>query len=384
MEKTVLLIRNVRPDMYGGGETYQLLLAEELKENGFLPVIVTSSDALLKNARKKGFMAVEAPFCSRQNWSGIRNILLPEYVVWQMKLKRWYNKLFKEYKPSVVNIQSRDDWIAATTAAEKMGVRVLWTDHMDFRSWVLVNVDKKYKNTIGKWILKCARNAYRIIMIADSEERFLKHIDMSRELKNVTVIKNGVKDKRAKYAKKPKSGSFCYVGRIIDYKGVKELINAFKEVEERHNDVTLDIYGSGDADYVKECMKMAEGCKGIRFCGYTDEPLKVMAENEIFVLPSYIEGLSLSLLDAAMMGKKIIASDVGGNSEVIEDGKTGVLISPRSVVELEKAMMWMLDNKEKADIMAKNARDKYLENYNFDEIFAKQMLPLYNVEKEKK
>ena len=109
-----------------------------------------------------------------------------------------------------------------------------------------------------------------------------------------------------------------------------------------------------------------------------------MAENEIFVLPSYIEGLSLSLLDAAMMGKKIIASDVGGNSEVIEDGKTGVLISPRSVVELEKAMMWMLDNKEKADIMAKNARDKYLENYNFDEIFAKQMLPLYNVEKEKK
>ena len=254
MEKTVLLIRNVRPDMYGGGETYQLLLAEELKENGFLPVIVTSSDALLKNARKKGFMAVEAPFCSRQNWSGIRNILLPEYVVWQMKLKRWYNKLFKEYKPSVVNIQSRDDWIAATTAAEKMGVRVLWTDHMDFRSWVLVNVDKKYKNTIGKWILKCARYAYRIIMIADSEERFLKHIDMSRELKNVTVIKNGVKDKRAKYAKKPKSGSFCYVGRIIDYKGVKELINAFKEVEERHNDVTVDIYGSGDADYVKECM----------------------------------------------------------------------------------------------------------------------------------
>ena len=382
MKKKVLLIRNVRPDMYGGGETYQLTLAEELEQHGFTPVIVSSSIGLLEEARRRKIKAVKAPFHKRQNWSGAKNLLLPQYIIWQKKLKKWYEKIFAEYKPAVINVQSRDDWIAATMAAKKMGVRVLWTDHMDFRSWVLTNVDIKYKNFIGKWILKCAHDVYRIIMISDSEKKYFQRIAMAKDLNNIVVIRNGVRDKYKEYMTSPQSGSFCYVGRIVDYKGVGELIAAFSEVEKTYSEATLSIYGTGEAEFVDKYMKMAECCDGIRFYGHTNGPLKAIAENEIFVLPSYIEGLSLSLLDAIMMGKKIIASDVGGNPEVVIDGETGLLVPSRDVKKLKEAMLWMLENKKEANTMARNARNRYIKDFNFDDIFEKQMLPLYNIEKE--
>ena len=104
----------------------------------------------------------------------------------------------------------------------------------------------------------------------------------------------------------------------------------------------------------------------------------------MFVLPSYREGLSLSLLDAAMMRKKIIASDIGGNPEVVINGKTGLLVSAKNAQRLAEAMIWMLENKKEATEMAKNARQFYEKNFDFEKIFKEKMLPLYNKEKEKK
>ena len=379
----VFLVRNVAPELYGGGETYQLMLADELKKYGFEPYIVTASRGLLNEARKRKIDIIEAPYIDRQNWSGWRNILFPVYFIEIMKLRKWYRQVFDKYKPEVINIQSRDDWIAATVVAKKMGIKVLWTDHMDFRSWVLTNVNMWYKNWIGKWILKCAKRADKIIMISDFERRSFEKMVKPRKYKNLVTIKNGVEDEFSKYkGVECKKNSICYVGRIVKYKGTKELVEAFDVVSEKYPNVELSIYGDGE-DFEKY-KKMASGSKKIHFRGKTSEPLKVMAENEIFVLPSYREGLSLSLLDAAMMEKKIIASDVDGNPEVVIDKKTGLLVPAKNVEKLAEAMIYMLKNKKEAAEMAKNARKYYEENFDFEKRFKEKMLPLYNIEKEKK
>ena len=379
----VFLVRNVAPELYGGGETYQLMLADELKKYGFEPYIVTASRGLLNEARKRKIDIIEAPYIDRQNWSGWRNILFPVYFIEIMKLRKWYRQVFDKYKPEMINIQSRDDWIAATVVAKKMGIKVLWTDHMDFRSWVLTNVNMWYKNWIGKWILKCAKRADKIIMISDFERRSFEKMVKPRKYKNLVTIKNGVEDEFSKYkGVECKKNSICYVGRIVKYKGTKELVEAFDVVSEKYPNVELSIYGDGE-DFEKY-KKMASGSKKIHFRGKTSEPLKVMAENEIFVLPSYREGLSLSLLDAAMMEKKIIASDVDGNPEVVIDKKTGLLVPAKNVEKLAEAMIYMLKNKKEAAEMAKNARKYYEENFDFEKRFKEKMLPLYNIEKEKK
>lgn len=383
-KKKIFLIRNVAPEMYGGGETYQIGLGLLLQKNGFEPYIVTASRGLLKKAKKKGIKTIESPYLDRQNWSGWRNILFPIYFCKIWKLGKWYERAFKEYKPDVVNIQSRDDWIAATSVARKMGITVLWTDHMDMRSWVLTNVNIWYKNLIGKWILKNAQKADKIIMISDYEKKYFDNVVKRKHLNNVVVIKNGVEDEYGEYKRNVKSldtETFCFVGRVVNYKGIGELIKAFKIVIERHPGARLNIYGDGE---LKKYQDISRDCNAIRFHGRTDEPLKALAENEVFVLPSYREGLSLSLLDAAMMKKKIIASNVDGNPEVVIDGETGLLVPAKNVNKLAEAMMWMLEHKKETDEMAKNARELYKEKYDFDTIFKEKMMLLYNNIKERK
>lgn len=380
-KKTVLLIRNVKPEFYGGGETYQLMLAEELCKFGFSPVIVSSSRKLLAEAKKRKFGTVKAPYFEEQNYSGVRNLLLPVYFYRMRKLERWYRGIFLKYWPEVVNIQSRDDWIAVTLAAKKMGIRVLWTDHMDFRSWVLTNVSVPLKNIIGKRIVRISRDVYKIVMISDYEKTEVSKMILPRRMPNMVVMKNGAIDRREEFKKiKAQAKSFIYIGRLVSYKGVLELIEAFFSVVKKYPEATLNIYGDG-ADAL-ECREKAKNCPQIVFHGYTDEPLSAIAENYCFVLPSYREGLSLSLLDAAMMGKVIIASKVGGNPEVVKDGETGLLVPAKDAKELEKKMLKVLEDEELARGMAKNAREKYERELDFEKTFAEKMLPLYNIEKE--
>lgn len=376
--KRVLLIRNVVG--FGGGEIYQLNLARMLRKNGFEPIIVTNSAELIKRAKKAEYKTLIPPYIKNQNFSGVRNLLLPEYFIKLHKLGKWYEKIFKEYKPSVINVQSRDDLIAATLAAEKYEIKVLWTDHADFKNWVLWNINVKFKNAIGKIIVKLTKKTENVIFVSEKVYEETKKMIAPREIQNAQVILNGVFDERGEVKSKPvQSQSFVFIGRVVKEKGVRELLRAFFVVREKYPKVVLNIYGAGEID---KFQKMAG--EGVEFHGETDEPLKALAENEIFVLPSYKEGLSLSLLDAAMMGKTIIASDVDGNPEVVEDGVTGLLVPAKSVEKLATAMERVLAEPELAKKLAKGARKKYEAEFDFEKIFAEKMLPLYNREKEKK
>lgn len=380
--RTVLLIRNVKPEFYGGGETYQLVLAGELKKSGFNPVVVSSSKKLLEEAKGQGFETVEAPYYERQNYSGLRNLLLPIYVFRIKKLRKWYEDLFRKYSPQTINVQSRDDFIAATLAAKKMGINVLWTDHMDFRSWVFQNINVPYKNLIGKMIVGVSKYVDKVIMISNFEKKQVEKMLAPKKMRNTVVIKNGALDQYEKF-KDVKAGknSFIYIGRLVSYKGVFELIEAFRGVAKRYPDARLNIYGDGeDADL---CKEKAKDCDRIVFHGYTKEPLPVIAKNYCFVLPSYREGLSLSLLDAAMMKKVIIASDVDGNPEVVVNGKTGWLVPAKNVEKLKEIMLSVIENRKEANELAKNAREYYEKNFDFDKVFVEKMLPLYNKDKKK-
>jgi len=74
----------------------------------------------------------------------------------------------------------------------------------------------------------------------------------------------------------------------------------------------------------------------------------ILKEIDVFVLPSLSEGLGLSLIEALVSGKLVIASNVGGIKELIEDKKNGLLTRPAHVNDLHNAIIWVLDNKEDA------------------------------------
>ena len=380
-KKTVFLIRGIWPEAYGGAESYQVYLGTELKKNGYNPIVVTSSIKLLKEAKKAGLETIKAPYNKQQNWSGYRNLFLPAFMIWENHLTRWYTKKIKEYNPDILHVQSRDEFIAATLAGKKMNKKVIWTDHSDLRLVAWENINIKYKNPIGKYIFKLANIPAKITTISEYEYNFVNKI-IPRKLSNFVVVPNGSFDHMKDYPRKDCHNVVGFVGRIVDYKGVEELIRAFDIVSKKHKDAQLLIYGTGEnVDYYKNLSEN----KNIIFKGYTNEPYKAYSEMGIFVLPSYHEGLSLALLDAAMIQKALIATDIDGNPEIVKDKETGLLVKPRDVDSLAEALDKLLSSPTLQKKYAQNARKLYEEKYDFPTIVKEQIIPIYEEKgKEKK
>ena len=175
-EKVVFLIRGIWPEAYGGAESYQVYLGSELKKHGYRPIVITPSLKLIEEAKKAGLETIEAPYNRQQNWSGYRNLFLPAFMVWEKYLTSWYVKKIKEYKPDILHIQSRDEFIAATLAGKKANTKVIWTDHSDLRLVVWENINVKYKNLIGKYIFKLASIPTKITTISEYEYKFVNQI----------------------------------------------------------------------------------------------------------------------------------------------------------------------------------------------------------------
>jgi glycosyltransferase involved in cell wall biosynthesis len=90
--------------------------------------------------------------------------------------------------------------------------------------------------------------------------------------------------------------------------------------------------------------------------GFRKDVRRLLAAMDIFIQSSGNEGLSLGLLEAMAAGKPVIATDVGGTSEVVLDGETGILIPPHSSSAIGAALVDLLDNPEKRSALADAGR----------------------------
>lgn len=130
------------------------------------------------------------------------------------------------------------------------------------------------------------------------------------------------------------------VGRMLWDKGIGEMAEAGRLL--RGQDVTLELVGARDPDNpacVPEATLRAWDASGaVRWHGAVDDVRAVWARASIAVLPSYREGLPMSLLEAAACGRPIVTTDVPGCREVVVDGETGLLVPPRDPRALADAI----------------------------------------------
>lgn len=135
---------------------------------------------------------------------------------------------------------------------------------------------------------------------------------------------------------------FLYLGRIMKEKGIDELFEAAEEVFSRRGaSMVLDLVGfceeAEKAVYEPKIRKLEE--KGVLvFHGFQEDPRPWYGLADCVVLPSYHEGMSNVLLEAASSGRMLITSDIPGCREAVEDGKTGLLVKAKDAGSLARAM----------------------------------------------
>ena len=189
-------------------------------------------------------------------------------------------------------------------------------------------------------------------------------------LKNATLLPgsgvNLIENAYQEYPSEEKGLQFFAVLRIMKDKGIEELLTAAERICEKYPVCRFVLAGEYEAES-KEKYKPWVDClteKGVlQYLGYISNVKEVMGQSHIIVHPSYHEGLSNVLLEAAACGRPVLATDVPGCRETLQNGITGDLFAPGSadalIIAIEKMISY---TEEKRMMMGKYGR-KYVEDH---------------------
>lgn len=147
------------------------------------------------------------------------------------------------------------------------------------------------------------------------------------------------------------------VSRLHRQKGLKYLLRAVPLIREEVPAVKLVVAGGGplESRLASEVRRLRIG-ESAALLGERKDAREVMAAADVFVLPSLWEGLPYVLVEAAALGKPIVATDIDGVREVVRSGETGVLVPPRDPGQLAAALILLLRDRDLAGKLGERAR----------------------------
>ena len=200
--------------------------------------------------------------------------------------------------------------------------------------------------------------------------------------KRIRVIRNGVDlerftsacaDRRGLFPHLPEQSQLIAVvaNMNVETKGHADLIRAAAEVSREFHGVKFLLVGDGAERSRLEGLTLELGLGNtVLFLGRRKDVPGILACCDLFVLPSWAEGLPNSVLEAMASGLPVVATRVGGTPEIIEDGVNGLLVAPKEPHALAVAIMQILENREFAKRIAQSARDRARAQFGFDRLLS--------------
>ena len=165
-----------------------------------------------------------------------------------------------------------------------------------------------------------------------------------------------------------------YAGRLVELKGVNFLISALRDLKEIRDDWVCWIAGTGEQEAELKAQASSLGLDHhIIFLGKRDDVPSLLKQTDIFVLPTLIENQPISVIEAQIAGKAVIASDVGGIPEVIEHGVTGLLTPAKNTAMLTNNLNLLLSNNKLRKLLGSNAKKWGMTHWSIDSGMLKLM-----------
>lgn len=251
------------------------------------------------------------------------------------------------------------------------------------------SLHSKYNEQQWEQHIKNSKAIFAVNNIAldRANSTFKKQLEPSRYfgIPNAIIPKVSIDQAKSYYKNRPYDSDtfvFAFTGRICIEKGVLNLLKAFKIVYETNKNTHLVIFGAAgtrgiheiETEYLIECHSFAKSNNiPVTFAGFlsNDKLLKSVSEVDVVVSSTdnkhYQEGMPLSLLEALSLGKPIIATNSGGNPEVVQQDKNGILITSNPyIIELSEAMLKLSTDKELYAKFSKAAYESYIENHSYE------------------
>ena len=283
-----------------------------------------------------------------------------------------FKKLVHEFKPDAVFVDKQSHFgIAAIDA--KIPLFVLLRGHY----WSELEYAKKtiYKSTKMRLVLKlrdriaqkCFREATAILPICVYLEDVVK---THYPKQNTNVFFEGI-DASNWYPVSAMKLKHPCVGLLQDpnwWGKTKEMLVLKKVLKNMPN---VNFYWAGDGHYREQIVKELEKFQNFKWLGRLEYPEKVrefLSEIDVYALITGMDLAPLTLKEAQLMGKPVIATDVGGDKEMMVDKKTGFLVKEGDANDIIKKLTKILENKQMASEMGKEGAKFVKEQFNWDRV----------------
>jgi len=263
-------------------------------------------------------------------------------------------------------------------------------------------VPKRAHNIVGMPLMEASGNKKRLLKIIEkitysfatnlfcNSYGLKDYIEKNLTKKEIRVIANGSingvdidffrdnfsdldkKIKREELGIEESDFVLLFVGRVVKDKGVNELIKAFSILDKKINNLKLLMVGDFEEELspiAKESIDEMKNNPNIISVGFKKDIRSYLSISDLFVLPSYREGLPNSLIEAGSFGIPLLATDINGCNEVIIPNKTGILVEKKSVDSLVNGVTLLIENRELYSDIKTNVRDLTIKRYSQEFFF---------------
>jgi len=370
--KTILVFSPYYPPHIGGLETHSYEFNEELSKKHFainvltprLPINASKMEEQNNRVTIYRFPAFE---------------IIPNYPVPKIWKKEFWSILSKstKNKPNVVISRTRFFLTSPMALLYSKLKRIPWmhiehgSDYIKMANPFVNLVGLLYDFTVGFLVFRLSTIN---IAISKDVKTFINKFDK----RNVPVIYRGVKVEQI--IKQPEDKEFRlryknkiilgFVGRLIDGKGVQDLIIAITKLPpDLTNNIQVIIVGDGSYKEVLENLIAENDLNNkVYFTGIVDQmkAISYLKTFDIFINPSYTEGLPSAVLEAALCKRAIIATDIGGTSEIILNENMGLLFKPKDIDMLVKHITYLVNDENRRHALGNNAYKYVTREFNWE------------------
>ena len=347
-----------------------------LNENGFEIKIVCSDGPEVQSVKEsEGCSVLTIPFS--------RKISLKTDIITIYRLVL----LLRKIKPHIVHTHTSKAGLIGMISAflvrcpirihsvpglqmmESKGLRRLILNLSERLTYFLSDVVCPNSKSLKEYILDhkmCSSEKIRIIGCGSSSgvnlDKYCMHLKKTSTRKSI----------RGRFCVDDNGIVLAFVGRISKEKGIHELVESFVNLSKRYANLYLLLIGKyddiGEYDTINDGIdndtkNILNNNARLNITGWVEDVENYLAASDIVVHPSYREGFSNALLQAGSMGLPSVTTNVSGCIDVIKDGETGLVVSPKDSVALEKALEVLILDKDKRVELGLNAYHHVAANF---------------------
>lgn len=376
IEKRQKIIYFVTKGVWGGAGKYVYSLATNLPKDEFETIVVFGQGGLLKEKLlEQNIRVIE-----------IDNLKRDVSIFSELKSFIKILKIIRKEKPDIIHLNSpKASGLGALAGRLLLVKKIIFTAH----GWTF-NEDRSPLNKSIVWILSwiTVMLSHRVIVIANKEKQ--QALKMPLVFKNkIKLIHNGIEkiDFIEKFqARKDLISSLSenyeddtvWIGTISELHKNKSHSHLITSLSKINHPFVCVIIGEGEErKNLEKLISTYRLEEKVFLVGFKDKASNYLKAFDIFTLTSEKEGLPYAILEAGLASLPVVATNIGGIPDIIENHKNGLLVKPHNIHQIKDAIEYLIENAEKRIDFGKNLKEKVEKEFSIEQMLEKTN-QLYN------